>query len=472
MRRICTCSRGINFSNRTAVVHNYTIGEDICSHCGGIVPSNTDDITYGDSYKSFYRRAKSCSINGNHEAAIGFYKEALRLAWHDKRKCEMLSAIAREYEEIGDYASAEDYWMRCCDVESYGMIASEYTYTAGKGDFLYRRGRYCEAIESYNEALKSLEGLKDREINLTYYARITHFIIDSYDKLGDDNHKEKYHNELKHAVNRFICSGRANDKTSARYISEMAWDIYLNDAIIDEALILMDSAIELHPDCPADYYNRKAIILKYGFRYEDALKYFDIALAKEEFNETFLKNRMECEAVCIKSKLEIEVLFRRIEPKHLDMINRALKILPDGFDNVPYLHVKAEILGQLGDPVKAWICRYIAAERYDEVEKIEKQLKKMKSGGTYINITGIHYYQGFTPFKEGTIVDLIREPGNPHDRDAIRVEINGETVGYVANNKYTLIKEVKSATGIKNTQSKQAEVQFILFNEWVIAKLI
>ena len=181
---------------------------------------------------------------------------------------------------------------------------------------------------------------------------------------------------------------------------------------------------------------------------------------------------MECEAECIKSKLEIEVLFKRIEPRHLDMINRALKILPDGSDNVPYLHVKAEILGQLGDPVKAWICRYIAAERYDEVEKIDKQLKKLKSGGTYINITGIHYYQGFAPFKEGTIVDLIRESENPHDRDAIRVEINGETVGYVANSKYTLIKEVKSATEIKNAQSKQAEVQFILFNEWVIAKLI
>ena len=67
---------------------------------------------------------------------------------------------------------------------------------------------------------------------------------------------------------------------------------------------------------------------------------------------------------------------------------------------------------------------------------------------------------------------MIREPDNPNDRDAIRVDINGTTVGYVANSRYTVIKEVKSATDIKNTKSTHAEVQFILFKEWVIAKLI
>lgn len=70
------------------------------------------------------------------------------------------------------------------------------------------------------------------------------------------------------------------------------------------------------------------------------------------------------------------------------------------------------------------------------------------------------------------IVDLIREPGNPHDKDAIMVVLDGETVGYVANSRYTAIKEVKSATDIKDIDFSQAEVQFILFRKWVIAKLI
>lgn len=76
------------------------------------------------------------------------------------------------------------------------------------------------------------------------------------------------------------------------------------------------------------------------------------------------------------------------------------------------------------------------------------------------------------PFKNGTVVDLIREEDNPHDVNAIRVEINGETVGYVANSRYTLIKEVSSATDIRNSDSAQAMVEFVLFIEWVIAKLI
>jgi hypothetical protein len=126
----------------------------------------------------------------------------------------------------------------------------------------------------------------------------------------------------------------------------------------------------------------------------------------------------------------------------------------------------------LGDPVKAKICSALAVKNYDEVDRAEKQLKKLKSSETYINISGTQYYQNFAPFKEGTVVDLIREKDNPHDRHAIRVEIDGETVGYVANSRYTLIKEVKSATDLKYVKLKQVEVQFILFNEWVIAKLI
>lgn len=111
-------------------------------------------------------------------------------------------------------------------------------------------------------------------------------------------------------------------------------------------------------------------------------------------------------------------------------------------------------------------------KKYDKVEKAEKLLKKLTPYHTYINITGTGYYRSFAPFKEGTIVDLIREQDNPHDPHAIRVEINGETVGYVANREYTLIREVKSASWIRNLWATQAEVMFILLDEWVIAKLI
>ena len=458
---------------------NWVDEGDICEHCGGsggsrVEEEEEEEDNYISIYQYNYRQAKTCSAKGDHKAAIGFYNNAFKASWKNMAKCEMLSAIAGEYEAMGDYSSAEKYWNKCYAVEQNGGM-SFYLSIAKKGDFLYRIARYREAILAYKEAFKTLKSLKEGlfdSSHLKYYARITHFIIDSYEKIGKKDMGEKYHNKLKKGVKKFIRLKRGTNETKAHHISETSWQIYSEDWMVAEALILIDFAIDLHPDCPANYYNRKAIFLNDNFQYEEALKYYDKALSKDKFDKTFLNNRAQCEAECIKSKLEIAVLFKRIKTHHLDLINKALKILPKNCDKTPYLKIKGDILNQLGEPVKAKFCSARAYNDYDGIKKAKKQLKKLKPSETYINITGIGYYQGFKPFMEGTIVDLIKEPFNQHDRDAIRVEINGETVGYVANNKYTLINEVKSATDIKNTNSTQAEVQFILFKEWVIAKLI
>ncbi|MBQ7927502.1 MAG: hypothetical protein IJ287_01955 [Methanobrevibacter sp.] len=209
----------------------------------------------------------------------------------------------------------------------------------------------------------------------------------SYKVLRKNSPEEKYRNELKRAISRFLHSRQANgDETNARYISQISWEIYEEDRMCDEAIILIDSAIKLHPT--GDYYIRKATFIRY--------------------------------------KLEISVIVRSITSHDLDLINDALRILPQDCDHGPYLKVKADILNLLGNPVKAKICNALAYEDYDKVDIAEKQLEKLKKHETYINITGIHYYQGFEPFSEGTVVDLISELNNPHDRDAIRVEINGE----------------------------------------------
>ena len=411
---------------------------DICGHCGssgGNYEEENDDYDdESDNYISraeyFIRQAKTCSIKGDHKTAIKFYKEVLSQCG-SVTNFNVLSFIADEYEAMGDYISAEEYWNRCTAVENY----DSYKYIARKGDFLYRRERYEDAVEAYEEALKLLEDLKDKNIGwftLKHYARVTHFIIQSHKILGWNNPEEKYHGQLKHEISRFINRIGTDDEYKARNLSRAAWDIYEEDKMCDEALILIDSAIIIHPD--DKYYYRKAIFINH--------------------------------------KLEIRVIVKRIKPQDLDRINEALGMLPKDCDRSPFLKTKRDILNLLGDPVKAKICNALAYEQYDEVDIADKQLKKLKKLGTYINITGINYYQGFAPFSEGTVVDLIKEPDNPHDRNAIRVEVNGETVGYVANNKYTLIKEVKSATDIKDSNATQAEVQFILFNEWVIAKLI
>ena len=462
------------------VCGNWVDEGDICSHCGGpMAYHSTDEKKYEiklDPDEYYCRQAETCSIKGDHLTAIKFYNEALRCAWITIRKCSISLAIAGEYEAIEDYDSAETYWNKCLAiVQLLGRYANP-AYIAGRGDFLYRRRRFEEAIDTYEKVFETLRAVPDNRFSLDKLkicARTAHFIIGSYDMLGKDNQEEKYHNELKHAVNRYISTGRhLDDEGSAYYLSKEAWELYENDAMTDEALIIIDAAIELHPNPPANYYNRKAIMLDVKCQYEEALKYYDKALSIDSSNETFLNNRAGCKAECIKQKLKMKLLFKRIKPHDLELIDEALEILPESYDNGPFLSVKAQILYELGEPVKARICSALSVKNYDQVEKAEKQLEKLKSSETYINITGIHYYWHFEPFKEGTIVDLIREPGNQHDPNAIRVEINGETVGYVANSEYTLIKQVKSAADIKSFRFKHAEVMFILFDEWVIAKLI
>jgi len=456
-----------------SICGNWVDEGDICGHCGG-------GGGYNDSYeeeedpflsrmKELYSDARSASSKGDHLAAIIVYNDILIQFGYN---CDVLAYIADEYESMGDYASAERYWNKCCAADRH----DSYKYIALKGDFLYRRGRFQEAIDTYEEVFKLMKDVNGRNFTLAMlecYARTAHFIIGSYKNLGVDNTREKYHSELKWAIGRYRQSKWAeNGETDANYIFRTAVEIYNKDKIADEAMILLDSAIEIHPDCPADYYNRKAIILDDAFQYEKALKYYDMALAKDGSDEIILKNRLGCELDCIKSKLQTRVALKDIKPHHLDLINHALKILPDGYDNVPYLKLKSDILRLLGDPVKAKICLALAYKNYDKVDEAEKQLKKLTPYFRYINITGIHNYRHFEPFREGVIVDLIKEPDNPYDRDAIRVEIDGETVGYVANSEYTLIKEVKSASDIVHTRLTQAKVMFILFDEWVIAKLI
>ena len=454
---------------------NWVDEGSICSHCGGgggyEEPEEEEDekVSKLSDYKYYCRQARTSSIKQDHETAIRFYREALN---HTHRKWDVFCAIAGEYEGMEDYASAEIYWNKCHELEDAGGTIDGPRRIALRADFLYRMDRLEEATAVYEKALDVLKSVEDNRMgmdDLKICARAVHRIIYSHLWFGKINPQEKYDPELKHAIDKYILTQRFySDEEIAHSLSEAAWELFADERLTDEALILIDSAIKLNPNPPASYYNIKAIILQGKHQYEEALKYYNKALTKDRFNETLLSNK----AGCIKEKLDEKILHNEIEPHDLDLINEALKILPKGYDNSPYLFTKAGVLECLGEPVKAKVCKALSVKNYAEVDKADRQLKQLKSSESYINITATQYYKHFEPFKQGTIVILVKEPDNPHDRDAIRVEINGETVGYVANSKYTLIKEVKSATDLKHVNLTRAEVQFILFNEWVIAKLI
>ena len=81
----------------------------------------------------------------------------------------------------------------------------------------------------------------------------------------------------------------------------------------------------------------------------------------------------------------------------------------------------------------------------------------------YFTITGMNHYHGSDFLKEGMKVKLTKEPDNPYDKEAIRVELKGlGKIGYVANSPYTVLGESKSAGRMYDMMKKKARGKVIL----------
>ena len=64
----------------------------------------------------------------------------------------------------------------------------------------------------------------------------------------------------------------------------------------------------------------------------------------------------------------------------------------------------------------------------------------------YFTLTGTKYYHGQEFLKPDMAVKLVKEPDNPHDREAIKVVLAGlGDIGHVANSPYTVLGESHSA---------------------------
>ena len=63
----------------------------------------------------------------------------------------------------------------------------------------------------------------------------------------------------------------------------------------------------------------------------------------------------------------------------------------------------------------------------------------------YFTITGTRHRLGQDFFKKGMKVELVKEPNNEHDKEAIKVMLDGFHVGYVANSTYTVLEGCMSA---------------------------
>ena len=233
-----------------------------------------------------------------------------------------------------------------------------------------------------------------------------------------------------------------------------------------EALTLISLAIEKDSTKP-DYYNTKGLILQKLYKYRQSLEAFDKSL-EMEFSEDVLLNK-------------INMLYAWANS--LNDKNKALEIITEAIESTAYIsqdldmekfwYLKGSILDCLGDKLESKKCYMIAENLQDEIAELDQHCEYIRTtSDTLICITGTQFYQSFDLIREGLEVDLIPEDDNEHDSDAIRVEANGMTIGYVANSPHTMIEGVKSASEIRKSAPKKAVVMFLYLYEYIIAKIV
>ena len=80
----------------------------------------------------------------------------------------------------------------------------------------------------------------------------------------------------------------------------------------------------------------------------------------------------------------------------------------------------------------------------------------------YITVTGTRYFHGQDFFEPGMTLDLIKEPDNPYDREAILVTLPGiGPVGHVANSVHTVLGESMSAGRLYDRIGKKAKAKVV-----------
>ena len=83
----------------------------------------------------------------------------------------------------------------------------------------------------------------------------------------------------------------------------------------------------------------------------------------------------------------------------------------------------------------------------------------------YFTVTGTNYYYGNEYFKPEMKLQLIKEPDNKADKEAIRVELEGlGKVGYVANSSHSVLGDSYSAGRLydKIGDSAEGKVLYVL----------
>lgn len=237
---------------------------------------------------------------------------------------------------------------------------------------------------------------------------------------------------------------------------------------LKEALNIIDDALELDSN---DFRNwhAKALILDSLDDYENAIESFNNAI---KLNDSDFLRKDKADTLYKFAKV---TFFPDMDyEKAMKLIDDALNCLPQDEDASEYYFLKAEIFESLEQPIETRLYYLKAEGEFEKANELSSQIELLKdSSDVLITVSGTNFFRGLAPFEKGIIFDLVKEPDNEHDSDAIAIYLDDEQVGYVANSPYTLIDGVKSASEIRFIGDNQkAEVLFLFLESLVILKLV
>lgn len=385
-------------------------------------------------------------------------------------KCDEYVRQAKKHMKEKNYLKA----IECYDKAIDGFPG--YYSKRIKADAYFNAGMYDEALECYRKRLSSLENHIDDFVVLCDIGRTLDRLnrfdeaMDAYNKAFDIIEKN-YERSVEiskrevwmgyEAIERG-CESALEDKQTwsswvYRYIAYsyllradyFALDYKVSRKHLNTAIGYIEDAIQLDYD-NANNWNVKAIILERLGEYEKSKKFYDISLEFER-NDIVAENK----ASMLKDwafELSSEGKFR----KAIDLLEEAIEVLPKSNSNENKRYYESLIINMMD--------RMEFKKQYDMLKGIGKE--------NLITITGTQFYDG-PNLEEGMMLQLVREPDNEFDPDAIAVFADGEKVGYVANRDATCLDISSKASEIQDIpDNAYAEYLINYMSQYHIARII
>lgn len=216
----------------------------------------------------------------------------------------------------------------------------------------------------------------------------------------------------------------------ADILGDEAWKLY-QEFRDEDALIFIDRALSYDEDHSGNL-NNKAIILDALERFEESLDCYNKSLQLRE-NTVVRANR------AIMKKNWANALYRKNQnlEKATDLLNEAINELSN-VENKEDLSQYRSLLKDIENRINS---KTIYARQEEELKGVPRE--------KLITIVGLNSYSTNKLPESGQTLKLVKEPENPHDKDAIAVYIDEKPIGYVANSIGTASSNSSRASELK-----------------------